>query len=306
MRSRRPCGRGDREPTAASPPPHPPERRVKKRMVLQGMGAAAVHVGRKVDYRVAEKGKLARAVAHAVASHQHHRVVEGPARRLVVVEEVAAEQDQVHLGQASAPPPRPRAPARQCARSNDQDACAGAPSANAHLVQLCELQDLLERFERVVAAHGIALEIAQVVVRRCRPQPTGACGALAPAICHPPCVCAFQQSQFRVRFWRGACDLATRAAHTQQRDAPTRMLNVSPPPPTPPPPDASPPSRPTTSAPFPAIARHTVAMPLRHSKMAATAAAARPRLATAADHAFIVQSNGDEGARWRQWATATS
>jgi len=77
---------------------------------------------------VAQKIKLARLVAHAVLSKELHRLVERPSRRLVVVEKISAEKDEVDLFLPG------------------------------------NLQDLLKGVDGVRLANGVLLHVAEVVV----------------------------------------------------------------------------------------------------------------------------------------------
>lgn len=86
-------------------------------------------LGGKVDGGVAEELELARAIPEAVQPEQLHGPVHGQARRLVLVEQVPAQEDPVDV------------------------------------VLPGQLQDLLEGIEGVVPADRVLLVVSQMVVR---------------------------------------------------------------------------------------------------------------------------------------------
>jgi hypothetical protein len=113
-------------------------------------------------------------VPEAVVAQSLHAALQRLARRLVVVEEVAREQDHVDLrcvatrclGACLLPCTAGAASRHRYARAPPvREGQGPAEEASAHLALVGNLEDLIERDERVLAADGVLFEVAEVQVR---------------------------------------------------------------------------------------------------------------------------------------------
>ena len=140
---------------------------------------AVLEVGR----LVAEHLEAHRPVAHAVLPQELHGVVQDSARGLVVVKEVPSLKDEVHL------------------------------------VLLGQLEDLLERVDGVLAAFGVLLCVANVVVSGCMRTNTRAVIPLKGGV--------RIMSTRREHLTPGSGEYAEHTSLQQLRDSLNIMLNTS-------------------------------------------------------------------------------